>query len=396
MRLMLLALVVTSSFACQTRAIVVRTMECQRVCPGCCDVTGACLTGEDNDACGAPGAACSACGPSETCSARSCVGRPVDGGVDVTFDGGNQELDAGALPMPDAGTSTPTPCPPDGWCMDGLDAMGQAITTNHLRSVWARASDDVWAVGDQGTVLHFDGVTWRAAQSGISDDLFGVWAAGPNDVWATGGSGNPSQDVGVILHFDGAAWSVVRRGLKRVDAVWGSSASDVWFAGTAGTLLRWNGTMLTAVASNTTRDIVDLTGNGTRAWAVGSSGLILSWNGASWSEVSTGMTSGLTSALAFGASLTWVAGGNGAFATWDGATWRTLSVGQNVTVMGMWGARPDAVWSVGPDGELHFFNGVSPSIKTSPTTRFLRDVHGSDARNIWAVGFNGTVLRYRP
>lgn len=392
----LLLLIGLSLLGCQTKAVVVRTQECSRSCPGCCDATGTCLTGEDDDACGAPRSACRSCGAGSTCRNSSCEAVVIDAGVTVVVDAGvTPMVDAGVV-IVDAGTSQ-TPCPPDGWCLDGLSASGQPLVSANLRSVWATSSTDVWVVGDGATVLHFDGLAWSVVNPGFSDDLYAVWASGPNDVWISGGSGDPTQNIGVIARFDGSAWRVVSRNLRRIDAIWGSRADDLWFGGPQGTLLKWNGTALTPVASNTTKDLVDFAGSGSRVWAVGSSGLILENTTGTWSEVRTSMTNGLTSAIAFGNTLTWAAGGNGALATWDGTTWRTPGIGQDVTVMGLWGARPDAVWSVGPEGELHLFTGVTQvTKKVSPTTRFLRDVHGSDERNVWAVGFGGTILRYRP
>jgi hypothetical protein len=393
---------------CQTRAVVMRAQECARLCPGCCDAMGACLTGEDVDACGAPGAACQACGEGSTCADRACrvteaptavtdAGAPADGGAGARTDAGLASgVDAGVPPAAeDAGTS-PTPCPPDGWCLDGLTAQGAPVTTQHLRAVWARTPSDVWVVGDNGTVLRFNGAGWATQTPGFFDDLHAVWARAADDVWVAGGSGDPAAANGLIARFDGSRWTVVARGLKRIEAIWGRGASEVWFGGWDGALLRWNGSALLPEATPSTKHIADLTGNGSRVWAVGSSGLVLEHDGTAWREVATGMTSGLVCALALGPSLTWVAGGNGAFATWDGAAWRTLSGLQQVTVMGLWGASPTEVWSVGPDGELHRFVGVAPTRVASPTTRFLRDVHGADARNVWAVGFSGTVLRYRP
>ncbi|MBM4778090.1 MAG: hypothetical protein GQE15_10365 [Archangiaceae bacterium] len=387
----LLLLVGLSLLGCQTKAVVVRTQECSRSCPGCCDATGTCLTGEDDDACGAPRSSCRSCGAGSTCRAGSCEESVPDAGV-TPVDAG--VVDAGVVTI-DAGV---TPCPPDGWCLDGLTSSLQPLVTTNLRSVWATSPADVWVVGDGATVLHFDGLAWSAVNAGLSDDLFAVWASGPNDVWISGGSGDPSQNIGVIARFDGTGWRVVSRNLRRIDAIWGSRTDDdVWFGGPQGTLLKWNGSALTPVASNTTKDLVDFAGSGSRVWAVGSSGLILENVSGTWSEVRTSMTNGLTSAIAFGNTLTWAAGGNGALATWDGATWRTPGIGQDVTVMGLWGARPDAVWSVGPEGEIHLLSGVTQvSKKVSPTTRFLRDVHGSDERHVWAVGFGGVILRYRP
>lgn len=285
-----LLLVGLSLLGCQTKAVVVRTQECSRSCPGCCDATGTCLTGEDDDACGAPRSLCRSCGAGSSCRAGACE-------VVVVPDAGVTPVDAGVTPIVDAGVVinvdagiSQTPCPPDGWCLDGLSASGQPIVTTNLRSVWANSPTDVWVVGDGATVLHFDGVAWSTVNAGLTDDLYAVWASGPNDVWISGGSGDPSQNIGVIARFDGTAWRVVSRNLRRIDAIWGARADDVWFGGPQGTLLRWNGSALTPVASNTTKDLVDFTGSGSRVWAVGSSGLILENVSGTWSEVRTGMT----------------------------------------------------------------------------------------------------------
>jgi hypothetical protein len=54
-------------------------------------------------------------------------------------------------------------------------------------------------VGDNGTILHFDGVaiTSSTAQfpSGDLPNLRGVWGSGPNDVWIVGD--------GIALHYTG-------------------------------------------------------------------------------------------------------------------------------------------------------------------------------------------------
>lgn len=49
-------------------------------------------------------------------------------------------------------------------------------TSSYLRGVWAAAPDDVWAVGDAGTILHFDGTDWSASPSGVSQHLYAARA----------------------------------------------------------------------------------------------------------------------------------------------------------------------------------------------------------------------------
>jgi hypothetical protein len=58
--------------------------------------------------------------------------------------------------------------------------------------VYAIATNDVWAVGYGGAVIHWNGSTWEDKSSG-SADLRAVWASSANDVWAVG--------IGSIQHL---------------------------------------------------------------------------------------------------------------------------------------------------------------------------------------------------
>jgi hypothetical protein len=42
-------------------------------------------------------------------------------------------------------------------------------TTDYLLAVWGSASDDVFAVGEGGLILHYDGASWSAMASGVTD-----------------------------------------------------------------------------------------------------------------------------------------------------------------------------------------------------------------------------------
>src|SRR5438445_3430450 len=87
-------------------------------------------------------------------------------------------------------------CSSDGWCWSNPLPQG-----NHLHSAWGSASNDVWAVGEGGTILHWDGTAWSASASGTGNLLYSVWGSASNDVWGV-------DDRGTILHWDGTAWSV--------------------------------------------------------------------------------------------------------------------------------------------------------------------------------------------
>ena len=89
-------------------------------------------------------------------------------------------------------------CTAQGWCWQNPLPQG-----NHLNAVWGAGPADAWIVGDNGTILHWNGKVWSAVASGTSKSLSSVWGSGAQDVWAVGGAGT-------TLHFDGATWSSVQ------------------------------------------------------------------------------------------------------------------------------------------------------------------------------------------
>ena len=74
-----------------------------------------------------------------------------------------------------------------------------------LLSVWAASATNVFATGEGGRIIHFDGTSWSSMSSPTSGRLSRVWGSGPGDVWAAGDT--------VVLHYNGSAWSNVTRSI---------------------------------------------------------------------------------------------------------------------------------------------------------------------------------------
>jgi hypothetical protein len=115
-----------------------------------------------------------------------------------------------------------------------------------LRGVTARASNDVWAVGDQmggnSLVEHWNGTQWSlipSPNSGTSlNSLTGAVAVAANDVWAVGyySYNNNSLDAQLIEHWNGTAWTIITGPTIalpefRLLAVSATSSSNVWSVG---------------------------------------------------------------------------------------------------------------------------------------------------------------------
>jgi hypothetical protein len=158
-----------------------------------------------------------------------------------------------------------------------------------LMSVFARAADDVWAVGSiapstlgAGLIIHFDGTRWSRMPVDAGDGFLAVWAAAEDDAWAMGSSGH-------AYHYDGDHWSSVEIGTQQyVWSIWGSARDDVWASGNSGTQLHYDGARWTSVASSVQGELRSLTGRAPDdVWNVPQPTQnpdqdLLHWDGVSW------------------------------------------------------------------------------------------------------------------
>jgi plastocyanin len=122
---------------------------------------------------------------------------------------------------------------------------------SQLLSVRALSSGNAWAVGydtehaeDRTLILHWNGATWSRVSSPngpLQNALRSVTARTSQDVWAVGFTNDAPDGTAdsLILHWDGTSWRQVTSpspaqtsDLFAVDVVSGSS--DVWAAGEAG------------------------------------------------------------------------------------------------------------------------------------------------------------------
>ena len=96
-------------------------------------------------------------------------------------------------------------------------------TTNTLEAVWGSSESDVFAVGANGTILHYDGFEWLSMTSNTSNYLTCVWGSASNDVFASGTTN--------VHHYNGSAWTPTSGVVEYPDDLWGSSGSDVYAVG---------------------------------------------------------------------------------------------------------------------------------------------------------------------
>lgn len=136
--------------------------------------------------------------------------------------------------------------------------------------VWGPASRHEYAVGEFGTVVHFDGTAWHPVPVPTYETLNAIWGSGSSDIFVVG-------DSGTLLHYDGSAWTVQQTPTaETLTAVWGSSPADVYAVGLQGTILHYDGSSWTPETTGTTASLYGVWGADGRVYAVGDLGTVLS------------------------------------------------------------------------------------------------------------------------
>lgn len=316
-------------------------------------------------------------------------------------------LDGRAASAPDgsitSGALTSGICSASGWCW-----CDTTLQSNALAGVWGAGANDVWAVGEAGTILHWDGASWSPSASGTTVALRDVWGSGSDDVWAVG--------AGVLLHWDGKAWVTVVAELAPaftsasldVQRVWGTSATDVWAVCGAtyppvpdvpnGAILHWDGKAWALVPSPNTNAFGAIWGSGPNdVWAFAAQSSVVHWDGVDWTAVD------ITPADIYQASDAWGSGaGDVWLATWgsdglrfDGKTWRPLcDTASCPAAAAFWGTSASDVWAVGGGGAVAHWNGTAWTKLQTPTPQDLWAAWGSSASDVWAVGAAGAIVHW--
>lgn len=281
------------------------------------------------------------------------------------------------------------------------------LSASGLRAVWGSSAEDVWVVGADGVIFHFDGESWLPFESGTRQDLQAVHGTGPSDAWAVGDD--------TLLHWDGEVWTEQLPDVELFEmllGVWCERPGKVWMSGVAtdvnqgvmrffdgGTEGRWEeeGVWEVAVANGST-SLWDVWGAGpTEIWSGGTSagggGFVVHGGGQAFDLV--GYSGGAARAIwGTAGNDVWIAPYEGAMHHWDGVAW-TPSPGVEVqNLIGVGGSARDDAWAVGLDGAIFHWDGASWESSFVETGRHLSSVWAAARDDAWIAGAEGTLLHW--
>ena len=282
----------------------------------------------------------------------------------------------------------------------------ESPTLQHLRAVHGRSGQDIWAAGNEGTILNYTNAEdgWVIVDQTSNIDLYGIHVdpetEGAEGVVTCGSGGRlVINDAGVWKTSHVASGNVVLNGIfglegrlfvvgtggtvavrdgqdgswvgqptnltKDLDlyAVAGSSADKVYAFGETGTVLRWLGTSWQKIEVGAPLHAgADFVGAG---WAKGvdgeeghwmviaaDGGGVTSEDGGAWADMTTQPTSGLTGLVASGDGHIWATGRSGLLMTRQGGNWSSIGTGTTSDLYGLTESDQGELWIVGESGTV--------------------------------------------
>lgn len=333
------------------------------------------------------------------------------------------------------GTSAGESCNPQGICVPGLlceegrckdldDVQWERMNRpgeENLRGVFGTAPDNLFAVGNHGTILRYQGqgLDWVDAKPSleIKGDLLAIWGR-PGSIWAVGAK--------AILRWDGASWSeqqaydsennliedLYLNGIHgagdQVYAVGGRSYPpyDKLVLRYDATASRWNQVKLDLAF--TPLDVW-VTADG-QVFVVGDALHVKHFDGSTWNEQNLDATSAVALRAIWGAAdgqTLYAVGESGVLATYQNGTWSVADKGRlTFKAYDLAGLAAADLFVVGTPGynTSETKSGIERCATFCTYNPVAKEVRSKDLYGIWvaadggtavAVGQEGTILRRR-
>jgi len=334
-------------------------------------------------------------------------------------------------------------CSPKCWTSTDVPNVG-----TYFRAIWGPANDDLWAVGNNGVIFHYDGTTWTrspyskpnvttgtlygaygttGAQGptamffGPADTLLNVddgnlttgtnYVTAPQYVYAAYGAA--SNDIvvvggnGLMLRYNGTTWQNINTGTTNtLYGVYISTSgtkyyyvvgSGGWIARTDSNFSGWTQGSKNVAWSNTFRAIG---GSGTSIVATSYSGIFYrTTDGLNWTQTPTGNSESYYAAFYHPYFGHLIGGSNGSLlrvSASSGTIFQTYPTGTTAVIYSLWGpSNAGHLWIGGSGGTLIKYDGtLFTPIKTG-TTFSIYSIWGSSQTDVWAAGDYGMILRWK-
>lgn len=277
-------------------------------------------------------------------------------------------------------------------------------------AVTGSSPTDIIIVGAHGTILRWNGLLDMSTGNPLSPfkhtlvqettpttaDLHGVFAVDPMTAYAVG-------DNGTILFWDGTTWNdqslqpMPDAGpVPFLTGVWATSATNALAVGEQGAAYQWNGMTWRQVPTASPDNLLacNVVNNGNLS-AVGTLGTIATWTGTNFTRQAI---PGYSKTLGGISPHGYLVGVDGALFTFDGAMTTTAITGLPAVFLRSVADAGGDVWAVGFDATVVRVRGGGSDIFVYPNIpeRWIEGVWAGAKDDVWIVGASGTVIHGPP
>ena len=252
--------------------------------------------------------------------------------------------------------------------------------------------NDIHQLSNDAMVRRVGDGDFESVDTGVKKNIYGMWGTAANNLYAVGAQGT-------LVHWDGGGWSL-QAGFATQDltAVHGIDAQHVWAVGLGGAAgafdgIAWKPTPVLA-GNVTLSGVFAAQGpSGPEVWATGQSG-VYKLGAAGWQKYNPSPY--LTGMAIHGSDKDhiWTVGMTGQIMMWDGQLWKLQVSGTSIALRGVWAAGPKSVYAVGEKGQILHYDGTAWSGMPSPVKATLQAVYGTSDADVWAVGVKGLILHW--
>ncbi len=330
--------------------------------------------GANSDTSGPCSSACALnCGDGIANSDELCDGAPPK--LETCLDFG---YDAGHLACTDFCTIDLADCLPFGWRPE----LGGGKNWTDVARIGATG----FAVADDGTGARLVDGNWEPTTA-AAVALLSVAAVSETEAWAVGNEGS-------VVHYTGQVdgWGpteVIGPNFLSWEAVFAVAAADVWMAG-ADRVYHYNGQDWAEEFSAANASFHDLwVGSGIDIWVVGNGligGLAYHYDGDSWTPHDlSSYTPNAVAVQARSPTEVWVLGGGGEVLIWDGDEWKLDQPAGDAALSDLY-LTADEAFIVGDFGLILHQDAFGWTRLDSGTQTRLYAVHGTSPLDVTAAG----------
>ena len=262
--------------------------------------------------------------------------------------------------------------------------------THNLNAIWGRSRSDIYAVGNNGIILHYDGNIWRSLSSPVKSDLYSIWG-NDSDIYIVGANG-------VILKREYQVWVPMISGTENdLLDIWGITDTDIIAVGKKGTILRNTSGIWIEMASRTLSTLNSVWGTAGPVYACGTGGKILKFSDNRWTALSGQTFNTLNSIWGESDNYFYTVGASGVMLKYQSGTWTETIYDDFLNLNAVWGFSDGKVFAAGFNGTLLFHDISRPewTKMSADTTSTINDIWGTSSQDIYAVGELGLILHLK-